>query len=155
MTINDFSTMASELSQRDVRIVKMEMERDFITLREELSEKTRMAEALQEENRLLREKVSLLETDFENLRFQNHWMRQFILLSVERVRNFFAHMQDYRLMSAVKAFVLDMLPPNATAEQVAFANEVMQLPEPEDEAKIVVNGNYNDIHDNEKLRIDN
>ena len=29
--------------------------------------------------------------DFENLRFENHWMKQYILISVDRVRYFFQH----------------------------------------------------------------
>ena len=46
-------------------------------------------DALWAENTSLRERIGLLTTDYENMRFENHWMKQYILLSVERVRDFF------------------------------------------------------------------
>lgn len=150
ITLEDFNRMADERSRRDVRIAQLESE--FMTEqtrhRDAEAQLLRERDALLAETQRLQERVKLLEADFENMRFQNHWMRQFILLSVERVRNFFAHMRDYKLMSAVKAFVLDMMPPTATPEQIAYAHEVMQLPEMEDNRVITVQGNYVDIHDN-------
>lgn len=38
-------------------------------------------DALWAENTSLRERIGLLTTDYENMRFENHWMKQYILLT--------------------------------------------------------------------------
>ena len=90
----------------------------------------------------LRAQNDMLRADFENLRFENHWMKQYILLSVERVRDFFSHIRDFTLLSAIKSFVMDMLPPNATPEQVAYTRDVLQLPMADETPLVNVSGDY-------------
>ena len=149
--MDDFNVLSSDLSRRDVQIAMLEMEIQLEKEKHnrEISILTKERDALWEENLSLKDELSLMKTDFENLRFENHWMKQYILLSVERVRDFFSHIRDFNLLSAIKSFVLDMLPPNATPEQRAFTQDVMRLQMPEDLPQIVnVAGNYNDIHNN-------
>ena len=140
ISMDDFNVLSSDLSRRDVQIAMLEME---IQLQKEkhnreISLLTKERDALWEENLSLKEELSLMRTDFENLRFENHWMKQYILLSVERVRDFFSHIRDFNLLSAIKSFVLDMMPQNATAEQIAYARKVMELQIPEDSPQIVI-----------------
>ena len=134
ISLEDFNALSAEQSRRDVKIAKLEMEiqsqreadnRELALLRKE-------RDALLEETQSLKAELSLLKTDFENVRFQNHWMRQYIQLSAERVSEFFKHMRDFTLLSAIKSFVIDMLPANATPEQRAFTLDVMRLPIPEE-----------------------
>ena len=145
ISIEDFNVLSSDLSRRDVQIAMLEME---IQLQKEkhnreISLLTKERDALWEENLSLKDELSLMRTDFENLRFENHWMKQYILLSVERVQHFFSHIRDFTLLSAIKSFVLDMLPPNATPEQIAYTREVMQQPMPEETPHVVnVSGDY-------------
>ena len=138
--MEDFNALSSDLSRRDVQIAMLEME---IQLQKEkdnndISLLTRERDALLDENLALKDELSLMRTDFENLRFENHWMKQYILLSVERVRDFFSHISDFTLLAAIRSFVLDMLPPNATPEQRAFTQDVMRLQMPEDSPQIVI-----------------
>ena len=152
--MDDFNVLSSDLSRRDVQIAMLEMEIQLEKEKHnrEISILTKERDALWEENLSLKDELSLMKTDFENLRFENHWMKQYILLSVERVRDFFSHIRDFNLLSAIKSFVLDMLPPNATPEQRAFTQDVMRLQMPEDLPQIInVAGNYNDIHNNENV----
>ena len=138
--MDDFNVLSSDLSRRDVQIARLEMEIQLLKEKHnsEISVLTKERDALWEENQELKDELSLVRTDFENLRFENHWMKQYILLSVERVRDFFSHIRDFNLLSAIKSFVLDMLPPNATPEQRAFTQDIMRLQMPEDSPQIVI-----------------
>ena len=91
------------------------------------------------ENARLRERNLELESANENMRFENHWLKQYILLSVDRVRWFFSGIHNLELLSAIKAFVLGVLPENASAEQIAYASKMMELPMDEPEQPHVVN----------------
>lgn len=130
ISFEDFNALSAEQSRRDVRIATLEMELKIQdeSHAQELVQLQHERDALWEENQHLKQRLDLLETDFENVRFENHWMKQFILLSVERVRIVFSRIRDIKLLSAVKSFVLDMLPVDASPEQIAFASEVMSLP---------------------------
>ena len=135
ISMEDFNALSSDLSRRDVQIARLEME---IQLQKEkdnndISLLTRERDALLDENLALKDELSLMRTDFEN-----HWMKQYILLSVERVRDFFSHISDFTLLAAIRSFVLDMLPPNATPEQRAFTQDVMRLQMPEESPQIVI-----------------
>lgn len=144
ISIEDFNALSAEQSRRDVKIARLEME-----LRQREEQYAKEVELLRGENMRLSEQLALLRANFENMRFENHWMKQYILLSVERVQDFCSHIRDFALLSAIKTFVLDMLPANATAEQIAYTRSVMQTSPAEEEPRVVtVQGNYNDFHDN-------
>lgn len=156
ISLEDFNFLSAEQSRRDVEIAKLGMELQLRETRYEQEVATLKVErdALWEENAGLREQLALLRTNYENLRFENHWMKQYILLSVERVRDFFAHIRDFAVLSAIKSFVLDMLPANASAEQIAYTRNVMQMSLTEEEPRVVnVSGNYNDIHGNGSVEL--
>ena len=144
ISIEDFNALSAEQSRRDVKIARLEME-----LRQREEQYAKEVELLRGENMRLSEQLALLRANFENMRFENHWMKQYILLSVERVQDFCSHIRDFALLSAIKTFVLDMLPANATAEQIAYTRSVMQTSPAAEEPRVVtVQGNYNDFHDN-------
>ena len=145
ISLEDFNALSAAQSRRDVEIatLKMELQTQADRHQNETADLLRERDALWAENARLREQNDLLQTSYENVRFENHWMRQYILLSVERVRDFFSHIRDITLLSAIKSFVMDMLPPNATPEQIAYTREVMQLPMLEDTPQMVnVSGDY-------------
>lgn len=142
ISLDDFNALSAERSNREVRIAQLKMEL-MQAQREHAMEVGQMKterDALWEENSRLKHRLELLETDFENVRFENHWMRQYILLSMEKVRALFSHMHDIKMLSAVKAFILDMMPSDATPEQVALASNAMMLPM--DEPTVPVTHNH-------------
>ena len=144
ITIDDFNTLAAERSSRDVKIAQMEMEMQMMRIEHEREKAVLVQErdGMWEENNRLKRRLELLETNFENLRFENHWMKQYILLSIERVRAMFSHIHDIKMLSAVKAFILDMLPADATPEQVALASNAMALPVEKPATPVHIEGDY-------------
>lgn len=140
ISLNDFNVLSSDLSRRDVQIALLEMklQQEREKRDEEVSQLKKEVDALLAENVSLRDELSQVRTDFENVRFENHWMRQYIMLSVDRVREFFSHIRDFQLLSAVKSFVLEVLPPNATPEQKAFTLDAMRLQMPQEPPQIVI-----------------
>ena len=97
---------------------------------------------------------------YENIRFENHWMKQYILLSADKVQDFFSHIRNIELLSAVKSFVMAVLPDTATAEQIAHANKTMSLPTYEEPQTITMHnphfeGPMYDVHGNEEVKLDN
>ena len=151
ISLQDFNALSAEQSRREVRIAQLEMELQVQKEKytQEITALSNERDELWRENSRLREQIVMLETDFENVRFENQWMRQFIWLSVKKVQHFFSTIHNLELLSGIKSFVLNVLPESATNEQIAFANKVMQLPMKEELPRVVnVAGNYNDIHDN-------
>ena len=151
ISVEDFNVLSAEQSRRDVLIAQQRMEFAQM-MREhdnEVAALRRERDALWAEKCALEHRLEQLRTDFENVRYENHWIKTYILLSVERVKDFFKHIHDLRTLATLKSFILGVLPADASAEQVAFASEVMQLPMPDELPRVVnVSGNYNDVHDN-------
>lgn len=162
ITLEDFNSLTEERSRRDVKIAELSMEISSLKLRHETEMKAveQERDALWAENNELKNRIHELEADYENVRFENHWMKQYILLSVERVKLFFARIHSIELLSAIKSFVLDVLPDTATPEQIAYANRMMVLPKPK-EAPPTINmtnpyfdGPMYDIHENDEVKLD-
>lgn len=112
---------------------------------------------LEQENDSLKKKIDAMEMAYESIRFENLWMKQYILLSVEKVQEFFSHIRNIELLSAVKSFVMGVLPETATAEQIAYANKTMSLPTHEEPRTITMHnphfeGPMYDVHDNEEVK---
>ena len=160
--MEDFNSLTEERSKRDVEIarLKMELEMQQQLHTKEMKAAERQRDELLAENNELKNRIQELEHDFENMRFENHWMKQYILLSVERVQGFFARIRSIELLSAIKSFVLDVLPETATPDQIAYANKMMTLPKPkETPTSISMNnphfdGPMYDIHGNQQVKLD-
>ena len=132
-----------ELNTQEFEVLAtMINDRRIETLEREIESQGQLIETLKRENAKLHEHMDLMQREYENLRFENHWMKQYILLSVERVKSFFSHMRNIELLSAVKTFVLSVLPENASSEQIAYASKMMEVPMDEPELPQVVN-NFN------------
>lgn len=156
ISLDDFNALSAERSSRDVKIARLEMELSTERLNYQREIEKFMAErdAMWKENQELRNQIDLMRNDFENLRYENLWMKQFILISVDRVRHFFQHIRNIEVLSAIKSFVLEVLPENATPEQIAFATKTMELPMQDDKPIMLrVEGDYNDIHDNNDVNM--
>ncbi len=151
LSLDDFNALSAERSRREVRIAQLEMElqRQRESRQREAAELGAKCEVLRGQVAELQRQNAELGQDFENMRFENRRIKAYIMLSVERVRDFFSHMRDFGALSTIKTFVLDMLPANATPEQIAYTRDVMQLPLTEELPRVVnVSGNYTDVHDN-------
>ena len=140
ISLEDFNSLSAERSRREVLIARLQMELESVKHQHAMEK-----QELQSRNDLLlaqleqqQKRMEMMEADYENMRFENHWMKQYILLSVERVKTFFARIRNVEVLSAVKSFVLGVLPENASAEQIAYASQMMQLPMDEDGPHILI-----------------
>ena len=155
ITLEDFNALSAERSSRDVKIAQLEMtiETERAEHQCEIENYQNERDALWKENQELRKQMDMMQVDYENLRFENHWMKQYILISVDRVRHFFSHIRNIEVLSAIKSFVLQVLPENTTDEAYAFVSKTMDLPMQEDAKIIQVEGDYNDFHDNGNVNV--
>ena len=155
ITLEDFNALSAERSSRDVKIAQLEMtiETERAEHQCEIENYQNERDALWKENQELRKQMDMMQVDYENLRFENHWMKQYILISVDRVRHFFSHIRNIEVLSAIKSFVLQVLPENTTDEAYAFVSKTMDLPMQEDAKIIQVEGDYNDFHDNGEVNV--
>ena len=130
ISLEDFNALSAEQSRREVQIARlgMEMERMQQNHKQETLLLMGERDALWAENNALKGRIADMEKAYENMRYENLWMKQYILLSVDKVRSFFSHIRNLEMLSAVKTFVLGVLPESATAEQLAFASKAMELP---------------------------
>lgn len=162
ITLEDFNSLTEERSRRDVEIARLRMELEMTRRlhREELQKLERERDGLWAENAALKDRIGKMECDFENMRFENHWMKQYILLSVERIQHFFTRIGSIELLSAIKSFVLDVLPETATPEQIAYASRMMTLPTPQEAQPTIsmtnphFDGPMYDIHENQQVKLD-
>ena len=130
ISLEDFNALSAERSSRDVRISELERELQEMQRRHE-DERVRLqadCDMLRAEKSHLEQQLQWLETDYENVRFENHWMKQYIILSVEKVRDFFRQIRKVEVLAAIQAFVLKVLPDDTPDEQVANVTRLMQLP---------------------------
>ena len=156
ISLEDFNALSAERSSRDVKIAQLEMEMTAERLEHQREKEALVVErdAMWKENQELKKQIDMMQVDFDNLRYENLWMKQFILISVDRVRHFFQHIRNIEVLSAIKSFVLEVLPENATPEQIAFATKTMELPMQDDKPIMLrVEGDYNDIHDNNDVNM--
>lgn len=130
ISLEDFNALSAEQSRREVQIARlgMELENERQSHARETSALVGERDALWEENNALRGRIADMERAYDNMRYENLWMKHYILLSVEKVQYFFSHIRNIEVLSAVKAFVLGVLPESATAEEMARASKAMELP---------------------------
>ena len=76
-----------ELNTQEFEVLAtMINDRRIETLEREIESQGQLIETLKRENEKRHEHMDLMQREYENLRFENHWMKQYILLSVERVK---------------------------------------------------------------------
>lgn len=162
ISLDDFNVLTAEMSRRDVKIARLEMEMEAERIKhgKELQAMNQERDELWAENDRLKQKIGEMEMAYENIRFENHWMKQYILLSADKVQEFFSNIRNIELLSAIKSFVLGVLPETATAEQIAYANKTMSLPTYEGPQTITMHnphfdGPMYDVHGNEEVKLDN
>ena len=78
ISLEDFNALSAERSRRDVQIARLEMELQMNKRRhdEEMSALQGERDALWAENGELRRQIDSLQTAYEHVRVENHWMKQ-------------------------------------------------------------------------------
>jgi hypothetical protein len=125
ISIEEFQRLADDKTSQAVRAAE---------LKRQLAEKTSECE-------LLKCRVSVLEADNEKARIEILLLRNYITLSVEKIRAFMKRLNSLDRFAFLKTFLECALPKEHYQEQLMRVNEVMTIPE-EPKAVVPVQNNF-------------
>ena len=113
LSIEEFQRLADDKSMQAMRIADLERQ---------LAEKT-------VENEQLKGKVKQLEMVNAAERLKNMLLKNYITLSVEKIKSFVSHLSGLDRFAFLKTFLEFVLPAEHYQEQLLLLNEVMVLPD--------------------------
>lgn len=113
LTMEEFQRLADDKMQERMRNAEQER---------------RLAE-LTTENEALRGMVETLKRENVAARLENMVLRNYITLSVEKIRTFVSHLRGIERFAFLKTFLEYVLPKERYQEQLLLVNEVMTIPE--------------------------
>ncbi len=113
LTIDEFQKLADDKMQDRMRSAELERQLAVLTT----------------ENEALRGKVETLRMENEATRLENMMLRNYITLSVEKIRTFVRHLRGIERFAFLKTFLEYVLPQEHYQEQLLLVNEVMTMPE--------------------------
>ena len=113
LSIEEFQRLADDKSRQTMRIADLERQ---------LAQKTI-------ENEQLKSKVKQLEMANAAERLKNMLLKNYITLSVEKIKSFVSHLKGLDRFAFLKTFLEYVLPTENYQEQLLLVNEVMVIPE--------------------------
>ena len=113
LSIEEFQRLADDKSLQAMRIADLERQ---------LAQKTI-------ENKQLKSQVKQLEMVNTAERLKNMLLKNYITLSVEKIKSFVSHLSGLDRFAFLKTFLEFVLPPEHYQEQLLLVNEVMVIPE--------------------------
>ena len=113
LSIEEFQRLADDKSRQTMMIAD---------LKRQLAEKT-------DENEQLKSKVKQLEMANAAERLKNMLLKNYITLSVEKIKSFVSHLSGLDRFAFLKTFLEFVLPAEHYQEQLLLLNEVMVIPE--------------------------
>lgn len=113
LSIEEFQRLADDKSRQTMMIAD---------LKRQLAEKT-------DENEQLKSKVKQLEMVNAAERLKNMLLKNYITLSVEKIKSFVSHLSGLDRFAFLKTFLEFVLPAEHYQEQLLLVNEVMVIPE--------------------------
>ena len=113
LSIEEFQRLADDKSRQTMMIAD---------LKRQLAEKT-------DENEQLKSKVKQLEMANAAERLKNMLLKNYITLSVEKIKSFVSHLRGLDRFAFLKTFLEFVLPAEHYQEQLLLVNEVMVIPE--------------------------
>ena len=113
ISIEEFQQLADDKTRGAVRIAELERQ---------LAERTSECEQL-------RDRVGALEADNETARLEIMMLRNYITLSVEKIKAFVKRLNSLDRFAFLKTFLECALPQEHYQEQLMLVSEVMTIPE--------------------------
>lgn len=126
LTIDEFQDLANEKGLQLIKIAELERQ---------LAEKTKECETWESYAKHL-EMVNTAE------RLKNIYLRNYITLSVEKIRAYVSNLNRLELFSFLKTFIECVLPQEGYQDQLMLVNEVMTLPQKEKQPTGDVHNHY-------------
>ena len=113
LTMEEFQRLADDKSQQAIRIAELERQ-----LAEEKNENTQ-----------LKDTVKMLEAAHTAAQLENMMLRNYITLSVEKIRTFVGRLKGIERFAFLKTFLEYVLPKEHYQEQLLLVNDVMIMPD--------------------------
>lgn len=113
LSVDEFQRLADDKSRQKMRIADLERQ---------LTEKNK-------ENEQLKDLVKQLEMANAAERLKNLFLKNYITLSVEKIKTFVSHLSGLDRFAFLKTFLEYVLPAESYQEQLLLVNEVMTIPE--------------------------
>ena len=113
LSIEEFQRLADDKSQQAMRIADLE----------------RQLAKTKNENEQLKSQVKQLEMVNAAERLKNMLLKNYITLSVEKIKSFVSHLSGLDRFAFLKTFLEFVLPAEHYQEQLLLVNEVMDIPE--------------------------
>ena len=113
LSIEEFQRLADDKSMQAMRIADLERQLEKKTV----------------ENEQLKGKVKQLEMVNAAERLKNMLLKNYITLSVEKIKSFVSHLSGLDRFAFLKTFLEFVLPAEHYQEQLLLVNEVMVIPE--------------------------
>ena len=123
ISFEEFQRLADDKTGLAVRIAELE----------------RQLADTKDENTSLKEKVVALEAVNEAARIEITMLRNYITLSVEKIKAFVLRLKSIDRFAFLKTFLECVLPPEHYQEQLMRVNEVMVLPDEKTPVKVTNN----------------
>ena len=89
---------------------------------------------------------------------ENLFLKNYFMLSLERIRAFVERLKSIDHWAFLRTFMQWALPEELQAKELPLIDKVMPMPQPQKpsvtvtaEGDVNVEGNYNDVHDNDKV----
>jgi hypothetical protein len=141
------------------------LRREIFELEQTKKTMTEMLRKLEEEKRLLVAEKEQLATENAHLHqernalvIDNAYLRNMLLLSGERIKEFMKRVKRIDLWSFLRTFVEWSLPEKGRKEQLELMDEVMVFPQNENRQLVMQNPTFHgpmyDVHDNQEVKLD-
>ena len=133
LTSLEFASLSKEFSEKDVKISQLMTENDSL--------KTEIGK-LREENAQLRERTQFLETDNTATKLNNLILKNYIILSAEKIKQFMATIYNLDRWAFLRSFVTWVVPEELKQLEQHTIEDMMALPKKEEGSSIGQQNNF-------------
>lgn len=147
ISIEELTTLSQDRAKDYARIA--ELERMVKELQDSSDKKEKEIEGLRNENAVLRVMKDQAE-------FTNTFLREYIILSAEKIKTFNLSMRGMKEWAFLRSFISWVLPEKHRLKQLEHLDEVMKLPKPDEQKMPTIgeahfDGPMYDVHGNDKV----
>lgn len=142
ITIDEFNALTGDRVSASMKITELERENGF----------------LNKEIERLNQELSVVMERQTSMDLENRLLKNVLLLSAERIKEFMKHLRSMDRWAILRTFVECTLAERNRKEQMALMDEVMTLPEEQKPTLEIKNPTFNgpmyDVHGNENVRLE-
>lgn len=123
LSADEFLSLSTQLSDRDVRVVELE---------KQLEETRRLLLVKEGEVVALTQRLAEAEQIQQATEIENRYLKQYLWLSWTKIKHFMTRIHDIRLVAFLQTFMLKTVSENMGTRALEAINEVVSLPDEEE-----------------------